>query len=162
MTQGFVMSVSIRPVTPEDLPYLSAALDSLNDLHHQAVPEYFKPAEEIRQQKDISLYGKKDMCFGFIAELDGTPIGMLLGHVRDLISPISKQRRIGSIDEIYVDSRQQHQGVGKALVKQFEQLCLKHQVTDIFVEVWQFNEPAQRFYQSLGMDTHIRWLRKSI
>ncbi|WP_158587124.1 GNAT family N-acetyltransferase [Motilimonas pumila] len=156
------MPFSIRTVTPEDLPYLTAALDRLNDLHHQAVPEYFKPAAEIRQQKDISLYGKKDMCFGFVAQLNERPIGMLLCHIRDLISPISAQRKIGSIDELYVEPKHQSKGIGKALVAEFEQLCRQHQATDIFVEVWEFNQAARHFYQSVGMATHIRWLRKSI
>ncbi len=152
----------IRNATQEDLTYMHDALFRLNELHHQEEPDYFKPAAEISDHKNLAAYIDKNDAFAFIAEQDSTPIGFAVGEIRELSSPISKTIKMGSIEEIYVEERLRGTGVGKTLYAVIEEHCRNRGATDLLTEVWGFNESALAFYATCGLSTHVHWLRKRL
>ncbi|MCP8899499.1 GNAT family N-acetyltransferase [Gilvimarinus xylanilyticus] len=152
----------IRNATPEDLAYMHEALFRLNELHHQAEPDYFKPAAEISDHKNLAAYIDKNDAFAFIAKQESIPIGFAVGETRELSSSISKTITMGSIEEIYVEEHYRGTGVGKALYAAIEEHCRNLGATDLLTEVWGFNESALSFYAARGFSTHVHWLRKRL
>jgi GNAT superfamily N-acetyltransferase len=89
-------------------------------------------------------------------------IGFITGHFCELISAVSKPVLMGSVDEFYVLPCYRNQSVGQQLLARIERELKNYGVVQLFVEVWDFNQKAQQFYQQVGFDAHIHWLRKPL
>ncbi len=152
----------IRRASADDLKVLNKLMYQLHDEHHQAVPEDFKPAKEILEEKHISDYLDAPDAIIFVAVIGKQVVGFITGHFCELISSVSKPVMMGSIDEFYVNPEFRGQGIGKRLLDRSFTELYDYGVTQIFVEVWDFNQKAMNLYQKLGFRHHIHWLRKSI
>lgn len=154
--------ITIREANKEDLSYMKQALYKLNELHHKALPSYFKSPSEVAEAKDLSKYISSKNAFSFIALQENKHIGFAVGSIRTLSSPISKTLKIGSIEEIFIESEFRGNGIGKLLHAEIEKSCRSNGATELFTEVWGFNQPALSHYEKLGMQTHVHWLRKKL
>lgn len=153
---------TIRAANHDDLESLNQLMFQLHDEHHQRCPEYFKSAQEIEQEKSIARYLDDPECLVLVATLDAHIVGFVSGHFCELISSVSKPVPMGSIDELYVITAQRKSGIASQLCLEIEQRFDDYGVQQVFVEVWHFNQQAVEFYQRLGFDHHIHWLRKAI
>ena len=64
------------------------------------------------------------------------------------------------IDEIAVDPRYRHAGIGKALIARAEQWARSHGLTVVQLAVWEFNDHAIRAFQRAGYRTLMRKMEK--
>lgn len=154
--------LSIRAVNQNDLEQLNELMYLLHDEHHQQSPEFFKTAEDIEQEKSIARYLDNPECLVFVAVQEANIVGFITGHFCELVSTVSKPVQMGSIDELYVVQSQRQNGVARALCQTIEKRFEEYGVREMFVEVWDFNRPANRLYQELGFVNHINWLRKPL
>ncbi|MGC7891222.1 GNAT family N-acetyltransferase [Vibrio anguillarum] len=154
--------VIITPACDRDLPQLNQLMYDLHHEHHLACPEHFKTAEEIEQEKSIVRYLDDPECLVYVAKIDSQIVGFISGHFCELISSVSKAVPMGSIDELYVEPQYRQQHIAQQLFQKMEQTLKEYGITQVFVEVWDFNQGAQSFYQRSGFSSHIHWLRKSI
>lgn len=136
------------------------ALYRLNEFHHLAMPDYFKSAIDVAASKDLSKYICNKDAFAFIAVKEEERIGFTVGSIQMLKSPISKTKKIGSIDEIFIEDNHRGGGVGKKFLTAIEKYCKMNGATDLFTEVWGFNQSALSFYKMMGLSPHVHWLRK--
>ncbi|MDW6004095.1 GNAT family N-acetyltransferase [Vibrio mangrovi] len=154
--------VKIRLAKSSDLAALEKMMYDLHDEHHLACPQHFKVAKEAMEEKRIADYLESPEGLVFIAELNDQCIGFVSGHFADLVSSVSRNVFMGSIDEFYVLPQYRGQGIGSQLLKRIEKEFDDYGVQQMFVEVWDFNQSAIRLYQNLGFAHHIHWLRKGI
>ncbi|WPC72494.1 GNAT family N-acetyltransferase [Vibrio porteresiae] len=154
--------IDFKSARAQHLEQLNELMFALHDEHHQACPDHFKTAEEIEQEKSIARYLDDPECLVYVALADETVIGFATGHFCELVSTVSKPVLMGSIDELYVVPKYRSKGVASRLCARLEQTMREYGVTQLFVEVWDFNTGAQDFYQDMGFGHHIHWLRKSI
>jgi ribosomal protein S18 acetylase RimI-like enzyme len=145
-----------------DIPRLKALSFELHDMHHKAVPEHFKTAEEILSEKEISSYLYDPQCLIYVAKSESQIVGFVTGHFCELQALVSKPIQMGSIDEIYIAEGYRHLGIAKSLFEKLETTFKQCGATQIFVEVWDFNQSALAVYEKLGFNPHIHWLRKAI
>ncbi|MCK6265176.1 GNAT family N-acetyltransferase [Vibrio sp. ZSDE26] len=157
-----MLSITISAGQMSDIEELNAMMFELHDEHHLACPEFFKTAHDIEQEKSISRYLDDPECLVFVAKVENNIVGFITGHFSELVSSVSKPVQMGSIDELYVRKAYRHQHIANQLCSTLHQRFKEYGVAQIFVEVWEFNSSAQKFYQQLGFDHHIHWLRKSI
>lgn len=155
-------SLIIRAANQNDLEQLNELMFQLHDEHHQQQPELFKTAHEIEQEKSIARYLDNPECLVFVACVEERVVGFISGHFCELVSTVSKPVPMGSIDELYVEPSHRNQGLAQSLCEKIEQRFIEYGVTEMFVEVWDFNQPANHLYQQLGFVSHINWLRKPI
>lgn len=145
-----------------DLPRLKELSFELHDMHHRSVPEHFKTADEILSEKDISSYLYDPQCLIYVAKLESKLVGFITGHFCELQALVSKPIQMGSIDEIYIVEGHRESGIAKSLFERLETTFKECGATQIFVEVWDFNQSALAVYEKLGFNPHIHWLRKAI
>lgn len=155
-------NVQVRAANTSDLEQLNELMYLLHDEHHQFEPEHFKTAEEIEQEKSIARYIDGPDCVVFVAEVESIIVGFVTGHFCELVSTVSKPVQMGSIDELYILPSYRKQSIAKELCQKIEQRFAEYGVTQLFVEVWNFNERALNFYMEGGFAHHIHWLRKPI
>ncbi|MGX1924920.1 N-acetyltransferase family protein [Vibrio sp. NH-7] len=154
--------LSTRAANQNDLEQLNELMYLLHDEHHQQSPEFFKTADDIEQEKSIARYLDNPECLVFVAVQEANIVGFITGHFCELVSTVSKPVQMGSIDELYVVQPHRQNGVARALCQTIEKRFEEYGVREMFVEVWDFNRPANRFYQELGFVNHINWLRKPL
>ncbi len=152
----------IRAANQSDLDQLNELMYLLHDEHHQQCPEYFKIAEDIEHEKSIARYLDNPECLVFVACEHDQIVGFVSGHFCELVSAVSKPVQMGSIDELYVRPKSRKSGVAQQLCERIEQRFEEYGVEEVFVEVWDFNQPANQFYKQFGFQNHINWLRKKV
>ncbi|MEZ9233771.1 GNAT family N-acetyltransferase [Vibrio amylolyticus] len=155
-------SISISPAKSSELEQLNDLMFELHNEHHLSCPEFFKTAEEIEQEKSIARYLDDPECIVFVAKAEQKVVGFITGHFCELVSTVSKPIQMGSIDELYVTPSYRNRSVAKELWATLHQRFKDYGVTQVFVEVWEFNGPAKSLYEQLGFEQHINWLRKAI
>lgn len=156
------METILRAAKEKDLEQLNQMMFELHSEHHRDCPEHFKTAEEIEQEKSIARYLDNPECLVYVATDGDRVCGFISGHFCELISSVSKPIQMGNVDELYVFPEYRRKGVAKQLVQKMLDNFDDYGVAQVFVEVWHFNNAAQTFYQDLGFEHHIHWMRKPI
>ncbi|HGF7192426.1 TPA: GNAT family N-acetyltransferase [Vibrio cholerae] len=155
-------NISLSSASSADVEQLNQLMFELHDEHHQQCPEHFKTAEEIEQEKSIARYLDDPECLVYVAKQGEQIVGFITGHFCELVSTVSQAVMMGSVDELYVLPDFRGQGIARQLCHKLERVFKDYGVKQMFVEVWDFNQSAQDFYQCAGFVQHIHWLRKPL
>jgi ribosomal protein S18 acetylase RimI-like enzyme len=93
----------------------------------------------------------------FVAVDDQQVIGFLAGKVtQNKGVSFIQSHKVARVNTIVVNDQTQSQGVGRALMKSFNQWAQASGAIELRLEVMEFNQQAQGFYESLGMETQSR------
>ena len=83
-----------------------------------------------------------------LAIVDDDPVGYLAGYVRDASD--LRLVKTAELESMFIHNAYRNQGVGKALVHSFSQWARENGAVSITVTAYSANEPAVKFYKSLG------------
>ena len=158
------MNASIRKATMADYDALCSVLDEGDAHHRQALPHIFRAPDGPARSREYlaSIIDNPYACI-FVAEQGQQIIGavhVLLRETRDI--PILIPRRFAVIENLIVCAKHRRTGVGNALMERAHQWTLEQGVTEIELNVWEFNTGARAFYTRLGYQTIRRWMTKSL
>jgi ribosomal protein S18 acetylase RimI-like enzyme len=156
------MNTIIRHAKLDDLSILNQLMFFLHDEHHQAEPFHFKPASEVMLEKNIEQYILAPDALVFVAVEQQQIVGFITGHFGEFESSISKAIMMGSIDELYVVPNSRSHGIGTQLLTRCATEFKDYGINQLYVEVWDFNQSALKLYTSLGYQSHIHCLRKTL
>ena len=162
MILGTEMEITIRRATAGDYLGVCELLDEVDALHRDRNPRIFgKPASPARTM-DFYLSLLADEKVGlFLAETAGRPVGLVHVLVRDMPDfPIFVPRRYAIIDTIVVRSGYRNGGIGGKLMQVSEAWAIASGASSIELGVYEFNETAISFYESLGFHTLSRKMKK--
>ena len=86
-----------------------------------------------------------------IAKLNNVPVGFVYGHLKTP-KGLTTLKSVLEVSTLYVEQDFRNQGVGKALMKDFENWAKTNYDEDCLIEIMYINnnENAQKFYQKLG------------
>jgi ribosomal protein S18 acetylase RimI-like enzyme len=96
-----------------------------------------------------------------VAEIGGLTVGLIHLTMRERNIPFVP-KHIAVINEVVVAADQRGTGIGRQLMENAQELAASRGATEIWLDVWEFNKPALGFYESLGYEPVIRWMRKEI
>jgi len=155
--------MKIRQATSKDNLLLSSLTVDVQRLHAENHPDIFK----MPQGDDfaVTFFDEKladPMVRIFIAEEDGQALGCVLCElVEREENPFTFAMRYLMVDQISVKPEAQGKGVGKALVKQAEDLAKEWNVSRIQLNSWGFNTNAHVFFEKVGfMKFNYRFWQK--
>jgi GNAT superfamily N-acetyltransferase len=141
--------IRIRSATERDVPLI---LQFIRDL-----AEYERLAHEVLATEDrlrASLFGPQPGAEVIFAEVEGKPAGFALFFHN--YSPILAQRGL-YLEDLFVRPEFRGQGVGKQLLIYLAHLAVKRECGRFEWGVLDWNEPAIRFYKSLGASPMSDW-----
>ena len=143
--------LNIRPATAADAQLI---VDFI-----MALAEYEKLAHEARATpEDITrdLFGTDPKAFCEIAEWEGKPVGFTLWFY----TYSTFQGRHGIwLEDLYVDPAMRGKGVGKALLVNLAQRCVREGLGRFEWWVLDWNEPSIEFYKSRGGIMQDEWTK---
>lgn len=140
-----------RRATVDDFETLMPLINQLANLHVEAKPEIFKAAPKLTK-RDFKKLIKSDNRTFTVMEIEGEVVGVSNWQVRQCRdNDTLSDRTFAVIDEIVISENHRRKGYGKLLFDKTVELAAQKGAGSIELYVWEFNEPAKKFYESLGM-----------
>ena len=134
------------------IPGMIRLLRQVGQVHHLGRPDLFRDGAQKYNEADLqALLQDKDRPI-FIAEEDGQVLGYgfcILEKTRS--NPVLMDHFTCYIDDLCVDETLRGRGVGKAIYREIVAFARELGCDSITLNVWSFNENAQKFYESLGL-----------
>jgi len=104
-----------------------------------------------------------DQAAIFFAEYNGLVAGFINVLIREAPAyPLLVPRRYGVVDTLVVRPAFQRTGVGRALMNRGEAWAASQGVSEVELNVYEFNLGAQAFYRHLGYTTYSRKMSKKL
>ncbi len=141
----------LRKARKEDIHRIIELLHQVNMVHHVIRPDLFKPhTTKYNEQELESLL--KDDCKPIFVFDDGVVLGYAFCQVTEVMNnQLLEDIKTLYIDDICVDENARGKHVGKALYEYVRDYAKSIGCNNITLNVWEGNEPALRFYRSMGM-----------
>ncbi|QFR33333.1 GNAT family N-acetyltransferase [Ancylobacter sp. TS-1] len=143
------MSLALRPARPEDAALILAFVRELAD--------YEKLLHEVEATEDDiarDLFGPNPRVFCDIAEWDGQAAGFALWFYN--YSTFRGRHGI-YLEDLYVSPAFRGRGIAKALMRNLARRCIAEGLGRFEWWVLDWNEPAIRFYRSIGARPMDAW-----
>lgn len=143
------MTLSIRPAARADLPLIAQFIRDLAD--------YERLAQEVRFDIDVlgdRLFGPRPYAEVLIGEIGGVPQGFALFFHN--FSTFEGKPGV-YLEDLFVRPEARGSGLGKALLKRLAALAVERDCARLEWSVLDWNEPAIRFYKSLGAKAMDEW-----
>ena len=142
---------NIRAAAAADVP---AILRFIKDLarYEKAEAEVVATEHALHQ----SLFGRAPCARGLVAEMDGAAAGFALYFFN-----FSTWQGLPGLylEDLYVAPGHRGAGVGKALLKRLARIAVEHGCGRFEWSVLDWNEPALKFYESLGARAQSEWVK---
>ena len=143
------MGLTIRSATPADAALILAFVRELAD-YENLLYEVEASEEDILRD----LFGAAPRVFCDIAEWDGAPAGFALWFYN---YSTFRGRHGLYLEDLYVRPACRGRGIARALMRQLAQRCIAEGLGRFEWWVLDWNEPAIRFYRSIGAVPMDEW-----
>lgn len=143
------MSLVIRKAEPADASLIFAFVQEL-----AAFEKLTHEVDATRHDIEAALFGGQPKVFANIAEWNGEPAGFALWFYN---FSTFRGRHGLYLEDLFVRPEFRSQGVGKALLRNLARRCVAEDLARLEWWVLDWNEPALRFYRSLGAVPMDEW-----
>lgn len=146
--------MKIRALTIQDFPHVNDFMMMLHERHVKYRPDIYRPIQRPTTPKawDFNALLQRESSALLGAEIEGNLAGICMMTVDEPASSPCMQPRIRRyIHHICVHQDFRRRGIGMALYHTAAKYTAQRGAESIELMVWNFNEEAIRFYQSLGM-----------
>ena len=143
------MSLSLRSAKPADASLIVALVHEL--------AEYERLSHEVDATREMiaaALFGDNPRVFCDLAEVDGEPAGFALWFYN--FSSFRGRHGI-YLEDLFVRPAFRRKGVATALLRHVARRCVAEDLARFEWAVLDWNEPALRFYRSLGAEPMAEW-----
>lgn len=128
-------------------------------LHTEGRPDIFAPGFPQELADYLNVIFERENSEVVVAELDGQIVGFAcIAYVERPASVFRNALRYCDIDELCVDERFRRQGIGRVMFDFIKARAADQGFSRIELNMWEFNENALRFYESLGFQTYRRYM----
>ncbi len=142
------MSCNIRKAETKDIPSILGLIKELAVFERQ-------PNAVILSEGELeqALFGENPWVFVYVAEMENKVVGMALYYY----GFSTWKGRSLHLEDLIVHENYRKLGIGRALMNQVIQVAKTEKVERMSWEVLDWNEPAVKFYKSLGTEFYKDW-----
>jgi len=102
-----------------------------------------------------SIFGSDSTAHALICEKDGNPIGFAV-YFFNYSTWLGKNGLY--LEDLYISQAERGSGAGKAMLKRLAKIALEKECGRFEWSVIDWNEPAIKFYESLGAKPQEEWI----
>ena len=151
LSDGSALSIEIRPAHYDDAAQILAFITELAD-YEKARHEVMASIDDIRR----TLFGEEASAQALICLRDGQPIGFAVYF----FSYSTWLGRNGLyLEDLYISPEQRGSGAGKQVLKHLAREACAKGCGRFEWSVLDWNEPAIKFYESIGAQPQAEWVR---
>jgi len=144
----------IRQAVLSDVDGLVRLLQQIAKLHHKGRPDLFKPNSQKFSAEEVEkILGDKDFRVFVAADDKNCILGYCFCKLRTSSHPVLHTYTALYIEDFCVDESLRGQGIGKKLFDAALEYGKAQGVYNIELNVWNFNQGAVKFYESLGFSS---------
>jgi GNAT superfamily N-acetyltransferase len=140
----------IRPATPEDVTLILHLVRELA-IYEKAEHEVVATEDDMRKV----IFGPDSRVDALICEQDGQPVGFAV-YFFNFSTWLGKLGLF--LEDLYVTPEYRGIGAGKALLSHLARIAVERDCGRFEWNVLDWNEPAIRFYESLGAEPLHEWI----
>ena len=144
--------MKIRPANTNDIPRVLDLLSEVLEVHAKLRPDLFVSGTTKYSEEDLQLMLKDGTKPVFVATINDYVVGYAMCQIH-IPSNNMYPNKIFHLDDLCVDEKYRHQGIGEALFNYVKQEAKKEGCYEITLNSWPDNEAAQNFYKKMGMKT---------
>lgn len=145
---------SIRPALKEDIDSLVPVFEEADRFHQVALPHIFRPQSPQQTRQFIASIFEKEDNHILLAETGEKVIGMVYFYPRGSLEiPILVPRKWVVVDSLAVLPEARRCGVGTALMERVHRWAVENGISEVELNVYEFNAGAIKLYESLGYST---------
>lgn len=156
----------VRFAVENDLSAVCHIRRQVHQIHVDGRPDIFRmPAADEMDSFDSYIYDIfSDESYGLlVCEVQHAITGYALIHrVIPKNHPAKQKETHFFIEQFGVDELQRKKGYGTELMQGIVELARKELASSISLDVWAFNESAEKFYRKLGMKTKQTFLELTL
>ncbi len=143
-------AIDIRDAVPADAELILGFVIELAR-YEKAEHEVKASVEDIRK----SIFGADSTTSALVCSIDGIAVGFAV-YFYNYSTWLGKNGLY--LEDLYVSPQHRKAGAGKALLKHLAEIALANNCGRFEWSVLDWNEPAIRFYQSLGAKAQDEWV----
>ena len=142
------MSCNIRKAETKDIPSILGLIKELAVYERQ-------PNAVILSEGELeqALFGENPWVYVYVAEMENKVVGMALYYY----GFSTWKGRSLHLEDLIVHENYRKLGIGRALMNQVIQIAKIEKVERMSWEVLDWNDPAVKFYESLGTEFYKDW-----
>lgn len=147
------MNITIRPAAERDIPKLLELLTGICRLHQQGRPDLFRQVGTKYDGEALkALLADPSRPILVAADEEDTVRGYVFGQYQVHQGETAlNDLTTFYIDDFCVDGSCRGQGIGTRLYEAAADLARAHGCYNLTLNVWAFNESAEKFYRKLGL-----------
>jgi diamine N-acetyltransferase len=150
------MHTTIRRALDGDELALAELNESVQNLHADNVPSFFKRYSREETSDWFKRFLSKENTEVWLAEEDGEPVGYAsIVFQEQPETPFCRERRYLQIDQISIRSDRQCSGIGRELIEHILKSSRQAGIRDVELSCWSFNDGAQEAFKRLGFSPRI-------
>jgi GNAT superfamily N-acetyltransferase len=142
--------LTIRPATRADAPLIASLVRELAE-YEKLLPEARATAEDFQRELD----SPNPVIHVLLAEFDGEPAGFAL-YFFNFSTFVGRPGLY--LEDLFVRPAQRSRGIGRALLAALARVAQQRDCGRMEWAVLDWNEPALRFYKSLGARQMNEWI----
>ena len=153
--------MKVRKATTSDVSAIVALNREVHSRHSEAFPEVFRanPSDEEVTEAFGAVIDAPSGCW-FVASEDQTVIGYLSAEFREREETWCRTaQRVCYLGGIVVDPTFRRKGVARELVAALKREAAKRDTAQIELDVWEFNDDAQKAFADLGFEPLMQRMR---
>ncbi len=144
--------MKIRRAEPKDLERIKELLNQVDLVHHEIRPDLFNIGRKYTDEQILEIMADEERPIFVGADEEDITRGyafcIFKQHLGDNVLTDIKTLYI---DDLCVDENARGLGIGRALYEYVTDFARQNGCYNITLNVWEGNDSARRFYESVGM-----------
>ena len=154
-----VQSVTVRYAARDELQRINELRRAVSELHREGRPDIFRPGFCEELQRHVYQAFEASDADVIVACVEDVPCGFaVVKYIDKTESAYMCAQRFYHIEEFGVDERYRRCGIGTALLNFCKAEAKRLGFDRLTLDVWSFNEAAQKFYEAEGFEPYRHFL----
>lgn len=153
----------IRYAEREELEAVNKVREQVNEVHVYGRPDIFRADGWPLIESNIYTRFDEDSSGVIVADLNDEIVGFaVVQYISRPETSFSKARRFYHIEEFGVDENHRRKGIATSLINFAKEDAKKLGFERVELNMWEFNEGALAFYESVGFKTFRRYMESYV
>jgi ribosomal protein S18 acetylase RimI-like enzyme len=153
----------IRYAKREELESVNKLREQVNEVHVNGRPDIFRADGWPLIESNIYTRFDEDSSGVIVADLNDVIVGFaVVQYISRPETFFSKARRFYHIEEFGVDENHRRKGIATSLINFAKEDAKKLGFERVELNMWEFNEGALAFYESVGFKTFRRYMESYV
>ena len=153
MAEKVYNRLEIRLAEKKDIKRIGELLEQVNRIHHDIRPDLFRLGRKYSEKELENIIGDKSTPVFVVTDRED---GMLIGYCMTRLLEIKDDQirtdlRTIYIDDLCVDTAFRGRHAGLALYEAVKDFARRNGCQDVTLHVWEGNDGARAFYETMGM-----------